>query len=60
MFPLIVLLLVLAFFGGLGFAAQWAWCILVVAVFLRVIGFFVGGAARALGGGRRRRQWYGR
>jgi fatty-acid desaturase len=56
MVALLVLLLILALFGGLGFAAHFLWIILVIAVILWLIGFFVGGAAHA--GGRRR--WYGR
>lgn len=55
MVALIVLLLLLAIFGGLGFAAHVLWFVLIVAVALWVIGFFVGGVQ---GGGRRR--WYGR
>lgn len=57
MVALIVLLLILALFGGLGFAVHFLWFILIAAVILWLIGFFVGGAAGA-GGGRRR--WYGR
>jgi fatty-acid desaturase len=53
-----VLLLILAVFGGLGFAVHLLWIVLVIAVVLWLIGFFVGGAAHAAGGGRRR--WYGR
>jgi hypothetical protein len=55
MVALIVLLLILALFGGLGFAVHFLWFILIAAVILWLIGFFVGGAA---GAGRRR--WYGR
>jgi hypothetical protein len=55
---LVALLLILAIFGGLGFAVHLLWIVLVVAVVLWLVGFFVGGAERALGGGRRR--WYGR
>jgi hypothetical protein len=55
MVALIVLLLILALFGGLGFAAHLLWIVLIVALVLWMIGFFVGGAATA---GRRR--WYGR
>jgi uncharacterized membrane protein YecN with MAPEG domain len=54
MVALIVLLLILALFGGLGFAVHFLWIVLIAAVILWLIGFFVGGAA----GGRRR--WYGR
>lgn len=56
MVALLVLLLILALFGGLGFAAHILWIVLIIAVVLWLIGFFVGGAAHA--GGRRR--WYGR
>jgi hypothetical protein len=58
MVALIVLVLILALFGGLGFAVHLLWIVLLVAVLLWLIGFFVGGAERGLGGGRRR--WYGR
>jgi uncharacterized membrane protein YecN with MAPEG domain len=54
MVALIVLLLILALFGGLGFAVHFLWFILIAAVILWLIGFFVGGVERA---GRRR--WYG-
>lgn len=57
MVALIVLLLILALFGGLGFAAHILWIVLVVALVLWVIGFFVGGVDSAVGG---RRRWYGR
>ena len=52
---LIALLLILAIFGGLGFAVHALWIILVVALILWLIGFFVGGVER-----RRRTTWYGR
>lgn len=57
MVALLVLLLILALFGGLGFAVHFLWIVLVIAVVLWLIGFFVGGAANAAGG---RRRWYGR
>lgn len=57
MVALIVLLLILAIFGGLGFAAHVLWYVLVIAVVLWLLGFFIGGAERGMGGGRR---WYGR
>jgi hypothetical protein len=56
MVALLVLLLILALFGGLGFAAHFLWFVLIAALVLWVIGFFVGGAASAGG----RRGWYGR
>ena len=55
MTALIVLLLILLLLGGLGFAVHVLWIVLVVALVLWVIGFFIGGAEAA---GRRR--WYGR
>ena len=55
---LIALLLILAIFGGLGFAVHLLWIVLVVALVIWLVGFFVGGVADATGGGRRR--WYGR
>jgi hypothetical protein len=58
MVALIVLVLLLAILGGLGFAAHVLWYVLIFAVLLWLIGFFVGGADASLGGGRRR--WYGR
>jgi uncharacterized membrane protein YecN with MAPEG domain len=54
-FALIILLLILAVFGGLGFAAHVLWFVLIAALVLWAIGFFVGAAAE---GGRR--SWYGR
>ncbi len=59
MVALIALLLILALFGGLGFAVHLLWIVLVVALVLWLVGFFVGGVADATGAGRRRR-WYGR
>ncbi len=55
MAALIALVLILAIFGGLGFAVHLLWVVLVIAILLWLIGFFVGGVAD--GGGRR---WYGR
>jgi hypothetical protein len=49
------LLLLLAILGGLGFAAHVLWWILIAAVVLWLIGFFVGGGA---GAGVGRRRWY--
>jgi hypothetical protein len=56
MVALIVLLLLLAVLGGLGFASHVLWYVLIAAVILWLIGFFVGGAADATTGGRR--GWY--
>ena len=56
MAALIALVLILAILGGLGFAVHVLWYVLIIAVLLWLIGFFVGGVAD--GGGRRR--WYGR
>jgi energy-coupling factor transporter transmembrane protein EcfT len=56
MVALVVLLLILAIFGGLGFAAHFLWFVLIAAVLLWVLGFFVGG----IESGVRRRRWYGR
>ena len=53
MVALLVLLLILALLGGFGFAAHFLWFVLLVAVLLWVVGFFVGGAGT---GGRR--AWY--
>lgn len=55
MVALLALVLILALLGGLGFAVHVLWYVLLIAVLLWVIGFFVGGMAD---GGRRR--WYGR
>jgi hypothetical protein len=55
MAALIALVLILAIFGGLGFAAHVLWYVLILAILFWLIGFFVGGAAP--GGARR---WYGR
>jgi hypothetical protein len=56
MVALLALVLILAIFGGLGFAAHVIWIVLIAALLLWLVGFFVGGVAD--GGGRRR--WYGR
>ncbi len=56
MLALLALILILAIFGGLGFAVHLLWIVLVIAILLWLIGFFIGGAP--VGGGRRR--WYGR
>lgn len=54
MVPLLILLLIIALFGGLGFAVHVLWIVLIVAVVLWLLGFLVG---HAPGGPRR---WYGR
>ncbi|HEU4703393.1 MAG TPA: hypothetical protein VFS37_13000 [Conexibacter sp.] len=54
MTALIVLLLLLLLLGGLGFAAHVLWYVLIAALIVWVIGFFVSGAADAGG----RRGWY--
>jgi hypothetical protein len=56
MVALIVLVLLLAVFGGLGFAAHVLWWVLLIAVALWLLGFFVGGVDSGAG----RRRWYGR
>jgi hypothetical protein len=56
MVALIVLLLILAIFGGLGFAAHILWIVLIAALVLWVLGFFVGGVESGMG----RRRWYRR
>jgi hypothetical protein len=56
MVALIALVLILALLGGLGFAVHVLWYVLVIAIILWLIGFFVGGMPA--GGGRR--TWYGR
>jgi hypothetical protein len=56
MVALIILLLILAVFGGLGFAAHVLWFVLIAAVVLWILGFFVGGVEAHAG----RRRWYGR
>ena len=58
MVAIVVLLLILALFGGLGFAAHFLWFILIAALILWAIGFFIGSAEHGMAGGRRR--WYGR
>ncbi len=50
----VVLLLLLALFGGFGFAAHVLWFVLLVAVALWLLGFLVGGVNVGLG----RRRWY--
>jgi hypothetical protein len=56
MVALVALLLIVALFGGLGFAIHFLWLVLVAAIILWVLGFFVGGVEAGVG----RRRWYGR
>jgi uncharacterized membrane protein YecN with MAPEG domain len=56
MVPLVILLLIIALFGGLGFAVHVLWIVLIVAVVLWLLGFLVGGVGSGMG----RRRWYGR
>jgi uncharacterized membrane protein YecN with MAPEG domain len=56
MVALIVLLLILALFGGLGFAVHFLWIVLIVALVIWAIGFLIGGVESGMG----RRRWYGR
>jgi hypothetical protein len=56
MVALIILLLIIALFGGLGFAVHVLWWVLLAAVVLWILGFFVGGVESGVG----RRRWYGR
>ncbi len=54
MVAIVVLLLILAIFGGLGFAAHILWLLLIVAVVLWIVGFLIGGVDAGVG----RRRWY--
>jgi len=54
MVALIVLLLILAVLGGLGFAAHVLWLVLIAAVILWLLGFVFGGLESGMG----RRRWY--
>jgi hypothetical protein len=56
MVALLVLLLILAVFGGLGFAAHFLWFVLIAALVLWALGFLIGGVESGVG----RRRWYGR
>ncbi len=56
MVALIILLLIVAIFGGLGFAVHVLWWVLLAAVVLWILGFFIGGVESGVG----RRRWYGR
>jgi hypothetical protein len=59
MVAIVVLLLILALFGLGGLAIHLLWYLLIAALLIWAIGFFIGGAGSgaALGG---RRRWYGR
>lgn len=56
MVALIVLLLLIAVLGGFGFAVHVLWFVLLAAVVLWILGFFIGGVDAGAG----RRRWYGR
>ena len=56
MVAIVVLLLLLLLLGGFGFAAHVLWFILIAALVIWAVGFFVGCAADSAGGGRR--GWY--
>jgi hypothetical protein len=56
MVALVVLILLVALLGGFGFAAHVLWFVLLVAVALWLLGFFIGAADSGMG----RRRWYGR
>ena len=56
MVPVLALILILAIFGLGGLAIHVLWIVLVAAIILWLIGFFMGGIPE--GGGRR--GWYGR
>ncbi len=58
MLALVALLLILAIFGGLGFAAHFLWIVLIAALVIWVLGFFIGAVEGGVGRGRR--SWYGR
>ena len=57
MVALAVLVVLLIVLGAGGIALHLLWWLLLVAVALWVLGFFVGGVDSAMGG---RRRWYGR
>lgn len=54
MVAVVVLLLILAILGGLGFAAHILWLLLIAAVILWLVGFVIGGVDAGVG----RRRWY--
>jgi hypothetical protein len=56
MVAFLVLLLIVALFGGAGFAWHFLWFVLIAALVLWAIGFLVGSAEEGFA----RRRWYGR
>jgi hypothetical protein len=56
MVALLVLLLILGLFGGLGFAFHFLWFVLIAALVLWAIGFFVASAEAGFA----RRRWFRR
>ena len=54
MVALVALLLILLIFGGAGFAAHFLWFVLIAALALWVLGFFIGSVESGS-----RRRWYG-
>jgi hypothetical protein len=50
MVAIVVLLLILALFGGLGFAAHILWLVLIAAVILWLVGFLIGGVEGGIAG----------
>jgi hypothetical protein len=56
MVAFIILLLILAVFGGLGFVAHFLWFVMIAMLVLWALGFLIGGAESSAG----RRRWYGR
>jgi hypothetical protein len=54
MVALVALLLILAIFGGLGFAAHILWIVLIAALALWLIGLLIGGVESGAG----QRRWY--
>lgn len=57
MVAVLALVVILAILGGLGFAVHVLWYVLIIAVLVWLIGFFV---PRVAGGGGARRRWCGR
>jgi hypothetical protein len=56
MVAFLALILILAVFGGLGFAIHFLWLVLIAASIVWLIGFFIGSAEPGFD----RRRWYGR